>query len=96
LDSKHGCKGGFLKALSTPTFVEISRLRGLAGYESDCGSKTTIRLLNSMWSNNYGIASKIKAYDLPLEPGVALIVSRGEAVNRNYLGVRVTAPPSPP
>lgn len=57
------------------------------GYEGDCGSKTTVRLLNSMWSANYGNAVKIKGYDLPLETGVSLIVSRGEAVNRNYLGV---------
>jgi hypothetical protein len=62
-----------------------------AGYEGDCGSKTTVRLLNSMWSANYGNAVKIKGYDLPLETGVSLIVSRGEAVNRNYLGVRASS-----
>jgi len=75
------------KAIDSHDIVIRMNQAPTAGYESDCGSKTTIRLLNSMWSNNYGIASKIKAYDLPLEPGVALIVSRGEAVIRNYLGV---------
>lgn len=59
-----------------------------AGYEDIVGSKTTARLLNSLWSLNYGKLSKWHAYKLPLERDIKLIVSRGEQIASNYHTLR--------
>lgn len=55
------------------------------GYEEYVGSKTTIRLLNRLWSVNYALRYKFNMYKLQLEPGVSLISSRGEDLAQNYL-----------
>eukprot|EP00854_Cymbomonas_tetramitiformis_P012004 gene12003-14184_t len=55
------------------------------GYEEHVGSKTTIRLLNRLWSVNYALRYKFNMYKLQLEPGVSLIASRGEDLTQNYL-----------
>jgi len=59
------------------------------GYEDKVGSKTTMRLLNALWSQNYGNAAMHQKYELPLEHGVTLITSRGENLVRNFKMTRL-------
>jgi hypothetical protein len=44
------------------------------------GKKTTMRLLNRLWSVEYGKIDVIKKLDLPLEAGVTLVASRWVAL----------------
>eukprot|EP00238_Polyblepharides_amylifera_P000825 CAMPEP_0196571504 /NCGR_PEP_ID=MMETSP1081-20130531/1666_1 /TAXON_ID=36882 /ORGANISM="Pyramimonas amylifera, Strain CCMP720" /LENGTH=537 /DNA_ID=CAMNT_0041888475 /DNA_START=37 /DNA_END=1650 /DNA_ORIENTATION=- len=54
------------------------------GYESVVGAKTSVRLLNALWSSNYGKPYKLKSYELPLERGLTFITSRGEFLVKNF------------
>jgi len=48
-----------------------------SGYESKVGRKTSIRLLNRLWSYGYGRSRELHGKHLPLEKNVHLIASRG-------------------
>eukprot|EP00854_Cymbomonas_tetramitiformis_P003497 gene3497-4393_t len=58
------------------------------GYEEIVGRKTTIRLLNRLWSVEYGKPASVRRFHLPLEDGVMLIASRGEDLLTNYRRLR--------
>lgn len=54
------------------------------GYEKHVGQKTTIRLLNALWSREYSVKQKWINWELPVEPNVTFIASRGETVVQNF------------
>lgn len=45
------------------------------GFEKRVGQRTTMRVMNSLWTSNYG-SGRYKKLSLPLETGVTLLVSR--------------------
>jgi hypothetical protein len=48
------------------------------GYEERVGTKTTMRIMNRLWSVAYGrYDEQVKRLGLPLEKGVTLVASRG-------------------
>eukprot|EP00854_Cymbomonas_tetramitiformis_P000651 gene651-1083_t len=54
------------------------------GYEKHVGQKTNIRLLNALWSREYSVKQKWINWELPVEPNVTFIASRGETVVQNF------------
>lgn len=54
------------------------------GYEDIVGKKTSVRLLNRLWSEGYGKERDVRRYELPIEPKVVFITSRGFNLLQNF------------
>jgi len=67
------------------------------GYEERVGTKTTMRIMNRLWSVAYGrYDEQVKRLGLPLEKGVTLVASRGEDLLKNFHRMKTSLAKSRP